>query len=230
MAASTHVPASGRPAEQSAPRPPQRRVIDAPTRMFHWLFAASFTGAWLTAETERFRLLHVSLGYLFAALLGFRLVYGLIGPRRSRLGVLWARGSGLIQWVQGLKAVRSLSDIRARQGLNLLMGGIVAAMLALVIPLTLSGHATYEDWGASWAGGDWMEELHEFFANLSLALIVLHLGVLALLGMLRGENPARPMWTGCVPGPGPSPVAHDRRWLAWILGVSAFALLGWLMT
>ena len=29
---------------------PARRVIDAPTRMFHWLFAACFVGAYLTAN------------------------------------------------------------------------------------------------------------------------------------------------------------------------------------
>src|SRR5690349_2050321 len=53
-----------------------RRVTDAPTRMFHWLFALSFAGGWLTAESEHWRALHVTLGYTMAGLLGFRLVYG----------------------------------------------------------------------------------------------------------------------------------------------------------
>ena len=39
-------PASGKPVLQ-------RRVVDAPTRMFHWLFALSFVGAYLSADGER---------------------------------------------------------------------------------------------------------------------------------------------------------------------------------
>jgi hypothetical protein len=33
-----------------------RLEIDAPTRMFHWLFALSFIGAYVTAESEHWRL------------------------------------------------------------------------------------------------------------------------------------------------------------------------------
>lgn len=40
--------------------------------MFHWLFALSFVGAYLSAESEHWRLLHVTLGYSFAGLLVFR--------------------------------------------------------------------------------------------------------------------------------------------------------------
>jgi len=39
---------------QTPPAAPSGRLtIDAPMRAFHWLFALSFTGAWLTAESER---------------------------------------------------------------------------------------------------------------------------------------------------------------------------------
>ena len=68
---------------------PTRLMIDAPVRAFHWLFALSFAGAWLTAESERWRDLHVTLGYAFAGLLLFRLVYGLVGPRQARLALMW---------------------------------------------------------------------------------------------------------------------------------------------
>ena len=38
-------------------------VWDMPVRVFHWLTVLSFAGAYLTAESERWRLLHVTLGY-----------------------------------------------------------------------------------------------------------------------------------------------------------------------
>ncbi|MBK7026675.1 MAG: hypothetical protein IPH40_07130 [Polaromonas sp.] len=54
-------------------------MIDAPTRMFHWLFVLSFLGAYLTADGERWRMLHVTLGYTMAVV-GLRVLYGLFGP------------------------------------------------------------------------------------------------------------------------------------------------------
>jgi cytochrome b len=59
-------------------------VWDIPTRIFHWLLAASFAGAFLTAESERYRDVHVALGYLLLALIGFRVVWGLVGTRYAR--------------------------------------------------------------------------------------------------------------------------------------------------
>ena len=43
-------------------------VWDLPLRIFHWLLAASFAGAFLTAESERWRDVHVMLGYTMLAL------------------------------------------------------------------------------------------------------------------------------------------------------------------
>ena len=50
---------------------PTRRVIDAPMRMFHWLFALCFVGAYASADGEHWRMLHVTLGYTLAGLLLF---------------------------------------------------------------------------------------------------------------------------------------------------------------
>ena len=86
------------------PPAPSRRVVDAPTRMFHWLFALSFVGAYVTADSEQWRLLHVTLGYAFAGLLGFRVLYGLLGPRQSGLGLLWRRLAGMPAWMRSLTA------------------------------------------------------------------------------------------------------------------------------
>ena len=52
----------------TTPRPATRRVVDAATRTLHWLMALSFTGAYITADGERWRLVHVTLGYTLAGL------------------------------------------------------------------------------------------------------------------------------------------------------------------
>ena len=61
-------------------------VWDAPVRTFHWLMVISFVGAYLSAESETWRLLHVTLGYTMGGLIGFRLVWGVLGTRYARFG------------------------------------------------------------------------------------------------------------------------------------------------
>ena len=113
-----------------------RRVVDAPTRMFHWLFALCFAGAYITADGESLRMLHVTLGYTLAGLLGFRLVYGLAGPRHARLSLMARKLAGLPAWLASFKA-GSLLQVNWRQGQNLLMALAVVALLVLVLPVTL---------------------------------------------------------------------------------------------
>ena len=57
---------------------------DWPTRIGHWLLAGSFALAWLTSESESWRNVHVASGYLFGAVIAFRLVWGLVGTRYAR--------------------------------------------------------------------------------------------------------------------------------------------------
>lgn len=212
-------------AQAAAPTPaPARRLsTDAPTRMFHWLFALSFAGAYLTAESEHWRLMHVTLGYSFAGLLVFRLIYGLVGPRQARLGLLWRKLSAAPAWLRSL----TTGEVpNWRQGQNLAMALAVWLMIGLVLPLTLSGYATYNDWGDVF-GGDWIEETHEFFGNAFLAVVLGHLGLIAALSALRRQNMARPMWSGRLPGKGPSPVQHNRAWLAAVLLLAVLAFGAW---
>lgn len=67
-------------------------------RLFHPLFALSFVGAYITADIEDWRKVHVVLGYTLAGMLAFLLVYGLVGPRPARLSTLWRKSSGTWSW------------------------------------------------------------------------------------------------------------------------------------
>jgi len=198
-----------------------RLVVDAPVRMFHWLFALSFAGAFVTADGERWRAMHVTLGYLFAGLLVLRLLYGLLGPRQARLAPLMHRVRGVLPWLRSL-ARRPLLDVDWRQGENLLVSLAIAAMLFAVVPLTLSGLAVYQEWT-----GDWLEDVHEFFGNAFLAVVFAHIGVLAVSSLLRRRNRMLPMITGRIAGRGPDPVRHERRWLARLLLAASIAFVAW---
>jgi len=218
-------PAAGSSSEAATVR---RLVVDAPMRMFHWLFALSFVGAYLTADGERWRAMHVTLGYTMAGLLLFRIVYGLFGPREARLSVLWRRLTGAPVWLRSVVQSQSLTAIPWRQGQNLAMALAVAALLAIVVPLTISGYGSYNDW-SDVLGGDWLEELHEFFGEALLAVVLVHLALITLLSALRRKNQALPMLTGHVEGAGPDLVKRNRAWLAGLMlvAVLAFATSQW---
>lgn len=206
-----------------------RRVTDAPTRMFHWLFALSFLGAYLTAEGERWRLMHVTLGYTLAGLLVFRVLYGLFGPKQAGLGLMWRKLGAAPGWLRSAKTAlqqRSLAGVPWRQGQNLLMALAVVALLVMVVPLTLSGYATYNDWG-DFLGGDWLGELHGFFGDAFLFVVLAHLALILGLSLLRGKNQARPMLSGRIEGNGPHLVQKNRVWLAVLLLVAVLSYGGW---
>ncbi|UJW80072.1 cytochrome b/b6 domain-containing protein [Hydrogenophaga sp. SL48] len=205
---------------------PGRRVTDAPTRMFHWLFALSFVGAYLTADGERWRMLHVTLGYTMAGLLVFRVLYGLFGPRQAGLGLLWRKLGSAPAWLRSLRTAPSLAAIHWRQGQNLLMALAVVALLVLVLPLTLSGYATFNEWGV-FPGDDTLGELHEFFGEAMLFVVLAHLALILALSVLRRKNQAAPMLTGRVDGPGPNLVPHNRGWLAALLLMAVLAYGAW---
>ena len=84
-----------------APLPPAAdsakvRVWDPFVRVFHWLLALCFVGAYATSEGERWRLVHITLGYTMIGLIGFRLVWLLVGPKPSRWTAWAARFRALI--------------------------------------------------------------------------------------------------------------------------------------
>jgi cytochrome b len=201
--------------------------------MFHALFALSFLGAYLTAEGERWRALHVTLGYTFAGLLLARVLYGLFGPRQAGLGLLWRKLLGAPAWlrtmVQAARAWPQTGSLRAlpwRQGQNLLMALAIVLLLVLALPLTLSGYATYQEWGDI-LGGEPFAELHEMLGNALLAVVLMHVGLVLLLSLLRRRNLAMPMLSGRVEGAGPDLVKHDRVALALVLLLAVLAFGGW---
>ena len=219
-----HAAAAAQPT-QSVPHP-GRLVVDAPMRMFHWLFALSFLGAYLSADSEHWRLLHLTLGYTLAGLLVFRLLYGLFGPRPVRLSAMLRKLHGMGAWLKSLTNLRAWAHINWRQGQNLLTALAVVSLLALVVPLTLTGYASDHSWG-DFLGGDWVNELHDWFGEAMLAIVLMHLALIAGLSLLRRKNQALPMLTGRTPGAGPDLVKKNRRWLATALLLAVLAYGAW---
>lgn len=195
-------------------------VWDAAVRTFHWLLVLCFAGAWLTADSERFRLAHVTLGYTSAALVGFRVLWGLVGTRYARFS----------SFVHGPRAawayLRSLPSPRPQHHVGHNPAGALAIMALLGLVLATSG--------LGWAveadiGGEWLAELHEGAASLMLGIVALHVLGVALGSLIHRENLVRAMIDGrkrSEPGEG---IRRPWRPLAGLMvaAVLAFWIVQW---
>ena len=205
----------------SPPERPERTLVwDAPVRLFHWLLVASFAVAWLTSESERWQLVHVTAGYTMAGLVAFRLLWGLVGTRHARFTA----------FVRGPRAVlgyfRSLGTGRPQHHTGHNPAGALAilALLALTVLTVGAGWATYNE-----VGGHWVEDLHEGLASVMLALVVVHVAAVALSSLLHGENLLAAMIHGRKPVPRSEGIRGPWRGVAAVVlaGVLGFWWLQW---
>lgn len=195
-------------ARPGAGRAARTLVWDAPVRVFHWMMVLAFAGAYLTAESERWRHVHVTLGYTVAGLVAFRLLWGVIGTRHARFA----------SFVRGPRAIARYlgSIVRGRPehhtGHNPAGAVAIVALLALAAFVTLSGWATYDE-----LGGRWLEETHEAIANAMLAVVGIHVAGVLAGSLLHRENLVASMVTGRKLAPAGDGVRRARRGVAAIL-------------
>lgn len=199
---------------------PTRRMMDAPTRVFHWVLALCFVGAYATSEGERWRLVHITLGYTMIGLVGFRLVWLLVGPKPSRWTAWSARFRALIGSIKAAQGGQFRWPA-LQTGLNTLA---IVALLGTVILTTASGYVLDQEWL-----GDWFEEVHEVAGNALLVVVLGHLALVLVGAVIKSDNPLRLMLTGRAPGRGPDLVSRNRVWLAALMlaAVSGFWWMQW---
>jgi len=202
------------------PAAPGRRILvwDAPVRVFHWLLALSFAGAYVTAESERWRLLHVTLGYTVAGLVIFRLLWGWVGTRYARFR----------SFVRGPAVVRRYLVGMLRGSPPHSTGHNPVGALAIVGMLALAALVCVTGWGAyAEAGLLSSDELHELLANAMLALVVVHVAGVLLGSWLERENLVKAMFTGRKIGPLPQAISSSRAWVAALLLASVAGFWAW---
>ena len=162
-------------------------VWDLPVRIGHWLMVGGFVLAWLTAESETFRLVHAVSGGVVLAFAIFRLPWGFVGSRYARF----------VDFVRGPTAVKEYANSLLKLepahhvGHNPAGGWAIVLLLGLGILSGLSGWAIYND-----IGGHLLEELHEGLASAMLTVVFIHLIGVFSGSLLHGENLVPAMLTG----------------------------------
>lgn len=195
-------------------------VWDLPVRLFHWLMVASFAGAWLTAESERWRLVHATLGYTLAGLIVFRLVWGFLGSRHARFADFVRGPRAVARYLKSLVAGRAEHHV----GHNPAGALAIVLLLALGAVTTAAGWAIYND-----IGGEWLEEAHEAAATLMMAVVGVHVAGVLVSSWLHRENLVRGMITGRKAGTPADAIASPWRSVAVVMlvAVLGFWWLQW---
>lgn len=197
---------------------PRALIWDAPVRVFHWLMVLSFAGAYLTAESERWRLVHVTLGYTMAGLLAFRIVWGLVGTRHARFSSFVRGPAAVLRYLRGMVS----GHPEHYAGHNPLGAVAIVTILGLTGIVTASGWAIYSDLGAKWP-----EQLHEGAANAMLVVVGVHIVGVLIGSWMHHDNLIGAMVTGRKAAR--SQDAVHRAWRSVALCMLAVVFIFWLI-
>lgn len=194
------------------------KVWDMPVRVFHWMLALSFAGAYALSESERLRNVHVMLGYTVLGLLAFRLVWGFVGTRYARFRSFAC---------SPLAAVRHLRDEltgRAPRyvGHNPAGSWAIYGLLLLGAATGVTGYLSFNE-----VGGEALEEVHELLANAWLLLVVVHVIAVLLSSVVHRENLVRSMITGDKPGTLDVATPRNARALGVTLAAAVLGFWAW---
>jgi cytochrome b len=176
------------------------RIWDLPTRLFHWLFAATVIGAVITVKVGgSWMEWHLPLGVSALVLLVFRIIWGFTGSRYARfkqfvcsprqtlgylrrphpyddaghnpLGAWSVIGLLLVVGVQATTGLFATDDILTQGPLNAFVSSDTAKL---------------------------MTTIHKWNENVLFALVALHL-VAIVVYRIRGKHLIEPMITGDKP-------------------------------
>ncbi|WP_455206756.1 cytochrome b/b6 domain-containing protein [Kaarinaea lacus] len=179
----------------------QIRVWDPLVRWFHWTLVGAFLVAYLTEDD--FLSLHVWAGYTIGVALLIRVLWGLVGTRHARFNDFVTSPTTALRYVKDTLALRAKRYLGHNPA-----GGLMIVVMIISLAITVvSGIALY---GAAEQAGplaasftnsgelweDILEGLHEFFANFTVFLVVVHLAGVIIESLIHKENLVASMING----------------------------------
>lgn len=200
---------------------PQTKVWDIFIRFFHWSLVFAFLISYLTeGETN----LHFYSGWYIVSLIALRVIWGFIGTKYARFSEFIKPPSEVINYSRSLISF-SRGTTKHYLGHNPL-GGLMVVALLIALSLTCfsgvmtytaegqspftfvgrplleeshqehgQGSTNYEEESESESEEFW-EEIHEFFVNVTLILIIIHIAGVLITSWLHNEKLIKAMITG----------------------------------
>ncbi|MDH2915277.1 MAG: cytochrome b/b6 domain-containing protein [Gallionella sp.] len=180
----------------------QIKVWDVPVRLFHWSLVLGFVLAYVSAEVGILDA-HVLIGYFLIGLLVFRVLWGFIGTQYSRFHSFIFSPTETMDYVRAIRAGHPAHYYGHNPagalmvfGLLALLAAIFASGLVTLAVIDFEGPLLFLANQVSDETSYFFRHAHDFFVDVALLMIPLH-----LLGVISGsiqhkENLARSMVTG----------------------------------
>ena len=211
-----------------APLTGKQPVWDLPVRIGHWLLAGLIAFSWWSVHNHHTDW-HIWSGIAILTLLIFRLLWGFAGSSTAR-------------WTRFVRGPRGVTDyLRGRwTGIGHTPLGalsVVAMFVAVAVQVGLGLIAEDEDGIytgpltglVSIGTSDKARDIHEFWFNVILTLVVLHVGAI-LFYRLRGKALTKAMITGrATVDSSAAPMRPGKWWIALICLAIAFAIARWVV-
>jgi cytochrome b len=176
------------------------RVWDLPTRLFHWLLAASVVGLVITGQIGGGLIdWHARLGYCVLALLLFRIVWGLVGGHWSRFASFFYSPSSVVAYLRG----RAHPDHLI--GHNPLGAASVFAMLLVLAAQVATGLVSDDEISFTGPLNRYVASAKGLAATwyhknvgqwLIIGLVVLHVAAIVFYRVRKNDDLVRPMLVG----------------------------------
>ncbi|MFN0186074.1 MAG: cytochrome b/b6 domain-containing protein [Aquabacterium sp.] len=213
------------------------RVWDLPTRLFHWALVLAVIGLVITGKVGGNALVwHMRLGYVVFALLGFRIVWGLVGGHWSRFASFVHGPGTVLRYLRGAARPGEHLDV----GHNPLGAGSVLAMLLILALQVASGLVVDDEIAVTGPLNKFVSSAMAGQATawhkgpgqwLIFALVGLHVAAILFYRFKRREDLVTPMLRGdkqLEPG---TPAARDdtRSRLTAALLLALWAIAVWLV-
>lgn len=203
------------------------RIWDVPTRLFHWSLVLCIVGLVITGNTGGEAMVwHFRLGYAVLTLLGFRLLWGLVGGHWSRWWRLPLAPASVRAYLRGQ------APLSHTAGHNPLGSWSVLGLMLLCALQVGTGLFSEDDVGNAGPlgvliSGQWVSWITSWHKDpgkaLLLALAGLHVAAIVWYRWRHGENLVRPMLQGNKDLPAPVPASRDGV-LNWLLAVLCLGL------
>ncbi len=200
-------------------------------RLTHWLLVLCVAGSFAThyAGIEWFRW-HQRFGYAVFVLVGFRLAWGLVGPRHARFASFVRGPRAIVDYLRGH------GDVRETVGHNPLGALAVLALLGVLGFQAVTGLFANDEIANAGAWYGWIDQelsnrltgLHQDSSDVLLVLFGLHLAAIGWYTLRRRQPLVRAMWTGRKPAAAVPPgdaIERSGGWLAALIALAIAATL-----
>lgn len=157
--------------------------IDILIRILHIIIMVAFVGAYFTGDSEDLHQVHMMFGYILLMSITTRIVWHFLSPRISNTAPfgIKKRSSMAFNAIKKPFSHANSVSIFSKNSIQLISIGLFQASIVFIfilIPVVVAlgygtEHFTYS-----------LRDLHSFFANLFLALVILHLSTLILNSIL----------------------------------------------